>query len=232
MNGLILKPRLAAIAAFVPTGASVADIGTDHAYLPVFLLQSGVVNKAIAADIHAGPYRAATETVAAFGLLDSISVRFGNGLSVLAPSEADTVVIAGMGASTIIKILEASSDITNSLTRLILQPMTAAAALRRWLVENSWNIVEEELVEEDQILYEIIVAERGSALSYQSIFDDIGPRLWANHHPLLRNHIERLIAHYSGILAEMSKSPTASATIKYREYARKIADLEEKFTCL
>ncbi len=232
MNGLILKPRLAAIAAFVPKGSSVADIGTDHAYLPVFLLQCGVVNKAIAADVHAGPYRAALETVTASGLVDAISVRFGDGLGVLAPSEADTVVIAGMGGSTIIKILEASADVTNSITRLILQPMTASATLRRWLVQNAWHIVEEELVEEDQILYEIIVAERGSGLSYQPIFDDIGPKLWANHHPLLRKHIERLIVHYSGILAAMSKSPAASATIKYREYTQKIAELEEKFACL
>jgi len=229
---LILKPRLAAIAAFVPNGSSMADIGTDHAYLPVFLLQSGVVNKAIAADVHAGPYRAALETVTASGLLDTISVRFGDGLGVLAPSEVDTVVIAGMGGSTIIKILEASSDVTDSITRLILQPMTASGTLRRWLVQNSWHIVEEELVEEDQILYEIIVAERGSGLSYQSIFDDIGPKLWANRHPLLRKHMEHLIAHYSGILAAMSKSSTASATMKYREYAQKIAELEEKFACL
>jgi len=229
---VLLRPRLSAIAAFVPRSSRVADIGTDHAYLPVFLLQTGLVEQVIAVDVHHGPYQAALETVTSAGLSDSISVRFGDGLTVIPPGEADTVVIAGMGGNTIVKILEDSWPITQSLTRLILQPMVAAAALRRWLAVTGWCIVEETLVEEDRILYEIIVAERGTVLPYPSIFDDIGPKLWMHRHPLLRNHIERLIVQYSSILTAMSKSPAARSTIKYREYALKIAELEEKCACL
>lgn len=229
---MLLRPRLSAIASFVPRGSRVADIGTDHAYLPVFLLQAGAVEQAIAIDVHPGPYQAAVETVTSAGLSNAISVRLGDGLTVLAEGEADTVVIAGMGGNTIIKILEDSFPVAQSLTRLILQPMVASAAIRRWLAANGWCIVDETLVEDDRILYEIIVAEQGTTLPYPQIFDDIGPKLWMNRHPLLRNHINRLIVQYSGILAEMSKSSAARSTMKYQEYARRIAELEEKCACL
>ncbi|MBP2641618.1 MAG: trmK [Firmicutes bacterium] len=229
---MLLRPRLSAIAAFVARGSRVADIGTDHAYLPVFLLRTGIAEQVIAVDVHHGPYQAAVETVTSAGLVEAISVRFGDGLTVLGQGEADTVVIAGMGGNTIVKILEDSLPVTQSLTRLILQPMVASATIRRWLAANGWCIVDETLVEEDHILYEIIVAEQGTVFPYPPVFDDIGPKLWVQRHPLLRNHIERLIVQYSSILTEMSKSPAASSTIKYQEYARKIAELEEKCACL
>ena len=229
---MLLRPRLSAIAAFVPQGSRVADIGTDHAYLPVFLMQTGTAKKVVAVDVHPGPYQAALENVASAGLSEEIAVRFGDGLKVLSPGEIDTVVIAGMGGHTIIKIFEGSLAVTKSLRRLILQPMAAASALRRWLAASGWCIAAETLVEEDGILYEVIVAEQGEIFSYRSILDDIGPQLWTQRHPLLKTHIERLIAHYSGILASMAKSAAASSTVKYQEYARKLAELEEMRSCL
>ena len=89
-----LGSRLAALAAFVPQGTRMADIGTDHAYLPIELVQSDIAVSAVAADVHIGPYQAAKENIKSLGLNNKISVRFGDGLSVLSPGEVDTVVIA------------------------------------------------------------------------------------------------------------------------------------------
>ena len=124
--------RLEAIAALVPQNCVVADIGTDHAYLPVWLMQKGLIKAAIAADIAEGPCRAAQTNIGMYGLKDKIEVRRGSGLSVLKTGEADGAVIAGMGGSTIVQILEESPDVAKALKFLIVQPMAGAPGLRRW----------------------------------------------------------------------------------------------------
>ena len=118
--------RLEAIAALVPQNCVVADIGTDHAYLPVWLMQKGLIKAAIAADIAEGPCRAAQTNIGMYGLKDKIEVRRGSGLTVLKPGEADGAVIAGMGGSTIVQILEESPDVAKTLKFLIVQPMAGA----------------------------------------------------------------------------------------------------------
>ena len=132
-----LDKRLQAVASFVPQGAAFADIGTDHAYLPVWLLEKGIIASAIAGDIAAGPCQAARTTVAMHGAAAAISVRQGSGLAVLKPGEVDCIAICGMGGSTISSILAADMPIALSVRRLILQPMAGAAALRRWLVNRA-----------------------------------------------------------------------------------------------
>ena len=107
--------RLEAIAALVPQNCVVADIGTDHAYLPVWLMHKGLIKAAIAADIAEGPCRAAQTNIGMYGLKDKIEVRRGSGLTVLKPGEADGAVIAGMGGSTIVQILEESTDVAKAL---------------------------------------------------------------------------------------------------------------------
>ena len=131
--------RLEAIAALVPQNCVVADIGTDHAYLPVWLMQKGLIKAAIAADIAEGPCRAAQTNIGLYGLKDKIEVRRGSGLTVLKPGEADGAVIAGMGGSTIVQILEESPEVAKTLKFLIVQPMAGgrvktAGALqtKRW----------------------------------------------------------------------------------------------------
>ena len=155
-----LDKRLQAVASFVPQGAAFADIGTDHAYLPVWLLEKGIIASAVAGDIAAGPCQAACTTVAMHGAAAAISVRQGSGLAVLKPGEVDCIAICGMGGSTISSILAADMPIALSVRRLILQPMAGAATLRRWLVNKGWHIIHEELVEDEPHFYEIICAER------------------------------------------------------------------------
>jgi tRNA (adenine22-N1)-methyltransferase len=227
-----LGNRMAAIAAMIPAGSRVADIGTDHAYLPIHLVETGIISGAIAGDIHKGPFQAALAAVGRVDLQDRISVRFGDGLAVLSPGEADTAIIAGMGGASIIEILSARPEVTASLIRLVLQPMLAAGAVRRWLVLNGWRLVEESLAEEDGRIYEIMAAEQGASGDFEPILLEIGPLLWKRRHPLLKPHLAGLIAPLKRVVAEMAGSIQAANSVKYLEYQKKIALLEERYECL
>jgi len=229
---LKLGSRLAALAAFVPQGARVADIGTDHAYLPIELVQKNIAISAVAADVHIGPYQAAKDNIAGLGLNNKISVRFGDGLSVLSPGEVDTVVIAGMGGNTIIEILTSNFEVTCSLSRLILQPMVGTGTVRRWLSANKWRVIDEALVRDDGRLYEIVVAEQGVSVLTEPIMYDIGTILWDNKPELLELHIENLIAQTERVLHEMAGSNTARQSSKYNEYLVRREQLEAKKQCL
>ena len=227
-----LGERLAALASFVPVGSRIGDIGTDHAYLPIELVEKKIATFAVAGDIHKGPYLAAKENVAGVGLEGQISVRFGNGLGVLVPNEVDTIVIAGMGGSTIVEILSSEPEVTASLKRLILQPMIGSATLRRWLIANGWTIVNETLVQEDGRLYEIIVAEQGVSPALEPIMYDIGLILWNNKHELLTLHLDQLIGQTKRVIVEMATSSSARQSAKYDEYCQRLAQLEAKRRCL
>lgn len=228
-----LGERLQTIAAMVPVGVdSIADIGTDHAYLPIYLLKNNIITRAIAGDIHQGPYLSAKNAVISAQLEQVISVRLGNGLEVVNPGEAEVVVIAGMGGQNIIDILQAGPEVTATVKRLIVQPMIAAAAVRLWFQDNGWQIVGEQLVREDGRLYQIIAAEPGEKQSFEPILSEIGPLLWQSRHPLLRVHIEELIAHLRSVLASMASSANAIQSDKYKEFADKLKELEAKYACL
>ena len=145
-----LDDRLQALADFVPEGARAADIGTDHGYLAVALLQQGKANFVVAGDKNRGPYEAAKRTVHEYAISEEqISVRLGDGLEVVKPGEVDTVCIAGMGGILMNTILEASPEVTEALKTLVLQPMNGAPELREWLYDHEWHIVDENLVIDD-----------------------------------------------------------------------------------
>lgn len=227
-----LGERLKTIAIRVAGGGPMADIGTDHAYLPIYLIEQGDIPRAIAVEVCEGPFQAAKEMIQRAGLADKIELRFGNGLEPLRPGEVSTIAIAGMGGSTIIDILERSPDIIAGVKRLVLQPMTGAGALRRWLAEHGWRLEDEELAYEEGRLYEIIVAEQGEAGGFDDVLYEIGPVLWLKKPPLLLTHIEQLLTHTGRIVAEMGQSPKAVQSSKYRELTRRIQALEERRVCL
>jgi len=227
-----LGKRMTAIAAMVPKSRCVADIGTDHAYLPVYLVAEGIAESAIAGDVHKGPYLSAVNTACGSGVGEKISVRLGDGLAVVCPGEADTAVIAGMGGTTIAGILAARPEVTTSFRRLVLQPMSGAGFLRRWLADNGWCIDDETLVVEDGILYEVIAAEPGSAPGYEFLMDEIGPVLWEKRHPLLKTHLTIMLERLNQVIVKMRLSTQAVNSPKYREYQKKVDQLEEKLTCL
>ena len=157
---LTLTPRLAAVARLVPQGARLADVGTDHAYLPVRLLLDGRVERAIAADLREGPLSRARETARRWGVEERISFRLCDGLTGVGREEADTVAIAGMGGETIAAIL-AAAPWTREGTRLLLQPMTSFPDLRRWLQQNGYQILREHIAREGRRLYTVLETTGG-----------------------------------------------------------------------
>lgn len=157
---LILTPRLQAVADQVPPGCRLADVGTDHAYLPVRLLLDGQISHAIAADLREGPLSRAKETAARYGVSEKISFRLCDGLSGIGPDEVDTVVIAGMGGETISAILEAAPWTARG-TRLLLQPMTSFPDLRIWLQQNGYCIEGETIAREGARYYTILSVRGG-----------------------------------------------------------------------
>ncbi len=223
-----LGDRLQTLADFVPQGSCVADIGTDHGYLAVELVQSGRAKFVVASDKNAGPYEAAARTVRENGLTDDvISVRLGDGLESLSPGEVDTVCIAGMGGVLMMEILSASPKIVDKLETLILQPQGGAAELRQWLYKNHWYIADEALVLDDGRIYEIIMAKRGRHKMPSALLLEIGPVIWQKKPPLLRHHIEALLFQERRAAAGMEKSAKARKSKKYQVAIRHIKELEE-----
>ncbi len=219
--------RLASIGSKVPSGCVLADIGTDHAYLPVWLLQKQRIKSAIAGDIAQGPCKAAKNTVAMYGMKDKVDVRCGSGLKVLRDNEADCIVIAGMGGSTIADILSADLAIAQQAAMLILQPMAGASSLRKWLCEHGWRLAEEDLVQEGGHLYEIIVAVRGNSCEYSEAEYEVGPCLMAKQHVLLPEQLQKLLTSYRKMLLNMEKSNLAKESEKYRQVTELLRQLEE-----
>ncbi len=154
----MLDARLTQVAVFVRNGSRLADIGTDHALLPTELVRQGVCTYAIASDIKKGPVAAATRTVAEAGLAEQINIRLGAGLETVREDEVDDIVIAGMGGETIAMILNDAPWVKNERYRLILQPMTRAEKLRRYLWGNGFDILKEAVVQDGRHWYTVIHA--------------------------------------------------------------------------
>lgn len=161
-----MSPRLLSASGFVRAGGKVADIGSDHAYLPIYLCMQGKIRSAVASDINEGPVARARINVASFHLGKKIEVVRADGLSGIEQYSPDDIVICGMGGELIASIIAAAKWTKNPKIRLILQPMTHADKLRAFLLENGYSIVGETLAREDKI-YQVICAEyTGSTESY------------------------------------------------------------------
>ena len=156
-----LTPRLRAIAELVPHGAAFADIGTDHAYLPTWLLLNGVIEKAIAADINQGPLERARETARKYSVEEQVDFRLCDGLTAIQEGEVSVVAIAGMGGDTIAHILGQAPWTKKPEMTLLLQPMTSQPDLRQWLFENGYNIQKEQIVREGDKLYVVLLVRPG-----------------------------------------------------------------------
>ncbi|NMD71878.1 tRNA (adenine-N(1))-methyltransferase [Bacillus sp. DNRA2] len=161
MNTETLSQRLQAVVKYIPEGFKVADIGSDHAYLPCNVVKRGISPFAIAGEVVKGPFQSAVKQVKLEGLESQISVRMGNGLEVINTGEVDCITICGMGGTLISTILEAGKQKLHSVKRLILQPNVGSKAVRFWLYENGWSLIAEEILEEDGKIYEVLVAEQG-----------------------------------------------------------------------
>ena len=159
----MLDKRLACAASSVRPGSRLADIGTDHAQLPVWLVEKEICPCAIAVDLREGPLRAAQRTIQKAGLEACIEVRLGDGLSPIKAYEADDIVIAGMGGETIAAILSAADWVRDERYNWVLQPMSRPEELRRWLLTNGFALVGERIVHDGSRVYTVIQAHYSAA---------------------------------------------------------------------
>lgn len=215
-----LSPRLRAVADWVPQGARFADIGTDHGYLPVWLIRSGVIQNAIAADLRAGPLEAARRTAERFGLGELISFRLCDGLTGIAPGEVDAVAIAGMGGETIAGILDAAKWTLTEKTLLLLQPQSAFFELRTYLNERGYHIQKEKIIREGKRLY-IAMAVQAGTPEVMTLGE-----LWAgknSNDPLRGEYLEWMY----GVLMKVLDGKNQAANADAEELAQLRCALEE-----
>lgn len=159
LQTLNLDSRLLLVASFVRNGSKVADIGTDHAYIPVYLLQKGISPSAVAADLRKMPLENAKKTIARFGLSSKIQTVLSDGLDKIDKDSCNDIIIAGMGGLLIIEILARTSWIFSKKYRIILQPMSHREDVRRFLFENGFEIREEKCCLDGKHCYCVIAAE-------------------------------------------------------------------------
>lgn len=222
-----LTPRLEAIAHLVLPGQPMADIGSDHAYLPLYLVKGEIVPYAIAVEVRQGPWAKAERLIRLHDLAGKIEVRLGDGLQPLQPGEIATAVLAGMGAQTIIEVLSVAELVLQSLQRLVIQPMVEVALVREWLYSHDWHLIDEELVQEGERYYVVLVAEPGAESLPPKISLELGPKLLAKKHPLLKPYINKLINKNRQILEALERAKSEKAFKHQRELQNKIAAMEE-----
>lgn len=186
-----LSKRLQKVASFVPKEAIVADIGSDHAYLPAYLITTNQVTRAIAGEVVDGPFKSAKKLVNELGLEDVIDVRLGNGLDVIElAGEVDAITICGMGGALIRDILDRGlhNDKLSGRETLVLQPNIGEPGLRKWLISHGYTIVEEAILEENNKIYEVIVARKLNEITELTEKEYLlGPILLKNSSEVFRN---------------------------------------------
>ncbi len=227
-----LTPRLQTIADLVQPGSVIGDVGTDHGYVPIYLIENGICNSAIATDINAGPTENAKQAVQGAGLLEKIDVRLGGGLLPYKVGEVDTVIIAGMGGLLIRDILVERPEMTRSVKQFILQPMVAQDQLRKWLCQNHFKITNEKLSIEGQRIYEVMVVEHGEMIIEDELDYELGVFLMKKEDPLSILFLEKKVKQTKEIIAGLKSSKKASAQAKLPALEEKLKGLEARLKCL
>lgn len=227
-----LTPRLQKIAEQVPVGSIVADIGTDHGYIPIYLIRNQLSPFVIAGDINEKPLESARKNIEKYGISDRAETRLGSGLSVLKPNEVHTAIIAGMGGLLISDLLEDSKDVVENLDTLILQPMQAQSELRKYLIHHGFTIEKDLLVKEDHHIYEIIVATHGVQKVEDPIYYEIGFHINRNPKLLAKEFIDGKIRSTENIIENISKNASEDLSNKLKEMEDKLKKLKEVRECL
>lgn len=194
-----LSKRLQAVADLVTAGYKVADIGTDHAYIPIFLLETGKTDWAAAMDVNKGPIEKARENIRAYGLEAQIETRLSNGFLALGKGEVQSAVIAGMGGNLVIRILQEGRDVVSTLQECILQPQSETDKVRAFLLREGFFFIEEDMVEEDGKYYPMMKVKPPKSGEESRQNEEVwkieqlwfGKLLLEKRHPVLKRYLER-----------------------------------------
>lgn len=200
-----------------------ADIGTDHGFLPLYCLQEGLVTRAVLSDVNEGPLKRARETLEGSQIApERYDLRLGSGLSVLKRGEVTTAVIAGMGGELIASILAEDPAVTDSVKRFVLQPRSRSGQLRSWLWENGWAVRKESFAKERGRLCQILCVEKGVQTPY------VYPDIPESEDPLMLEFLDREIVNIRIITENLRRSNDPNDLAAAEAFVRKTATLEKR----
>ena len=221
-----LNARLLAVSKLVLADLPAADIGTDHSYLPVYLVVNGVCPTVIATEKTRGPFNNANQLVELLSLNQRIDMRLGAGLTVLKPMEAATIIMAGIGGHVIRDIIDQVPDVAKASKRLVLQPQKNVPMLRQYLQQNGWQIVAEDIAFDNGFYYEVIAAERGTMqLTEEEML--FGPCLIGEPHPLLLQYLGLQLVDLQTLLEQLEGNEGQEASERRQSLQNKVSKLKE-----
>ncbi|MCI2056654.1 MAG: class I SAM-dependent methyltransferase [Oscillibacter sp.] len=228
---LELTPRLQLLANWVPQNARLADIGTDHGYLPIWLLLQDRIAAAIASDLRPGPLSRAKADAAQYGVADRLDCRLCDGLAEISPQEVDTIVIAGMGGENIADILSAAPWTADGLHQLLVQPMSRAEVLREYLMKHGYRIEREQLVLDRGVLYPVLLVSAGTMnLTAGQMYAGAG----LQKDPLENQYLIEWIIRFQNAIAGLKRSSDPADAKKadaLRDLVYELMMLREEWRC-
>ena len=224
-----LSNRLMTVASGVTKGNRLADIGTDHGYIPIYLVQEGICPSAIAMDVNQGPLDRADAHIEEYGLSDRIGTRLSNGLEKLDPSEADSIVIAGMGGALMTDILTRGIHVVKAGKEFILQPQSEIFKVRHFLHDNGYAIVNEQIVKEEGKYYFIIKAVPGQQSYDEEFLYEYGECLLKEKTPLMMEYLEREMNKYQKIMESLMDNSSEASQVRRQEMRSCILKLEKAY---
>ena len=216
-----LSHRLETIASFVRRGSIIADIGTDHGYIPIYLVKEGISPRALAMDVRKGPLERAKRHVHEYGLEDRICLRQSDGLHKLEAGEAVTIVIAGMGGELMVRILEEGRHVFESTERLILSPQSEPGNVRRFLETNGFCILRETMVRDEGKYYTVIEAGHGMMKYSRDCFYEYGRCLIEEKNGVFAGYLEKEKKTVEELIEKLSQNHSESAR-------RRLMELKER----
>lgn len=212
-----LSKRLQAVADLISMGMTVADVGTDHGYIPIYLLESKKSPKVIAMDVNEGPLLRAKEHIKEHGLEKFIETRQSDGVRQLQDGECDCVVIAGMGGALTTKILEEGCRVFKALREFVLQPQSELHKVRQYLCENNYAVIAEDMVLEDGKFYPMMKVVNGSDSEYSEAELYYGRRLLQDQHPILKIFLEKELRVKETILENLDQESGTHIELRKKE---------------
>lgn len=230
-----ISNRLMTVASLVSRDLVLADVGTDHAYVPIWLTQQKRIPYAIAMDISPGPLARAAEHIARYGMGGYIETRLSDGVKALAPGEAGAIVVAGMGGGLMMHILETGKQVCTRVEELVLQPQSELFRFREYLLREGYVTDAEEIVEEDGKYYPMMRVHYEGAQAYESspeeeLFQTYGRMLLIKQHPVLKEYLLRERSAYQKIAERLDQGSRSAEQAARREEI--LAVLERNHTAL
>lgn len=228
-----ISKRLKTIADYVPVATNlVVDIGTDHGYIPIYLIKNKMANKCIACDINLMPLNNARTNIASYQMEDQIETRLSNGLAKINMGEADAIIIAGMGGMLIINILEEKKELVKAVGLLILQAQTDIVEVRKYIHSINFTIIDEQMVYEDDQYYTIIKAEPGYEKPYSPVGYLLGQKNIDKKDSILKQFIWVEIERLKRLHNNISQNQTIQTRKRLAELKEEIAIYQEVYKCL